>query len=157
MSPSTDTGEGTSASQEDSGINVSTFSNSIIVSCAYKSSFETNKSYLQSVFLCHSHNLHKILSPGSRHSQTPLKTPLKSSHFPQVYLWGLNDKEQLGGLRGSKVKTPTLSPVFTELGVTHVAGGSKSLFACTSDGKVGLQSPPWTDIQSSGFHCIVVL
>ncbi|XP_063677273.1 E3 ubiquitin-protein ligase HERC2-like isoform X2 [Bolinopsis microptera] len=74
VSPTAETGEGTSASQEDSGIN--------------------------------------------------------------VYLWGLNDKEQLGGLRGSKVKTPSLSPVFTELGVTHVAGGSKSLFACTSDGKV---------------------
>ena len=51
-------------------------------------------------------------------------------------MWGLNDKEQLGGLRGSKVKLPALSPVFTELGVTNVAGGSKSLFAVTNNGKV---------------------
>lgn len=46
----------------------------------------------------------------------------------KVYVWGLNDKEQLGGLKGSKVKLPTFSACLSALKPIHIAGGSKSLF-----------------------------
>lgn len=51
-------------------------------------------------------------------------------------MWGLNDKEQLGGLKGSKVKLPTFSQVLSQLKPLHIAGGSKSLFIVSQDGKV---------------------
>ncbi|XP_033150467.1 LOW QUALITY PROTEIN: probable E3 ubiquitin-protein ligase HERC2 [Drosophila busckii] len=53
-----------------------------------------------------------------------------------VMVWGLNDKEQLGGLKGSKVKVPSYSPSISRLRPTHIAGGSKSLFVVSHDGKV---------------------
>lgn len=54
----------------------------------------------------------------------------------KVLVWGLNDKEQLGGLKGSKVKLPTYSQVLSQLKPIHIAGGSKSLFIVSQDGKV---------------------
>lgn len=54
----------------------------------------------------------------------------------KVFVWGLNDKEQLGGLKGSKVKCPTFSSTLTQLQPIHIAGGSKSLFIVSHDGKV---------------------
>lgn len=54
----------------------------------------------------------------------------------KVFVWGLNDKEQLGGLKGSKVKCPTFSSTLTQLKPVHIAGGSKSLFIVSHDGKV---------------------
>ncbi|XP_055695916.1 probable E3 ubiquitin-protein ligase HERC2 [Lutzomyia longipalpis] len=58
-------------------------------------------------------------------------------HFQcKVLVWGLNDKEQLGGLKGSKVKVPTFSPVLSQLNPIHISGGSKSLFVVSQDGKV---------------------
>lgn len=54
----------------------------------------------------------------------------------KVLVWGLNDKEQLGGLKGSKVKVPTLSQTLSHLLPIHLSGGSKSLFVVTQDGKV---------------------
>lgn len=54
----------------------------------------------------------------------------------KVFVWGLNDKDQLGGLRGSKVKIPVFSETISSLKPIHVAGGSKSLFTVSHDGKV---------------------
>lgn len=54
----------------------------------------------------------------------------------QVYVWGLNDKDQLGGVKGSKVKVPVFSPVLSALRPVHIAGGSKTLFIVSHDGKV---------------------
>ncbi|XP_054256539.1 E3 ubiquitin-protein ligase HERC2 isoform X5 [Indicator indicator] len=54
----------------------------------------------------------------------------------KVFVWGLNDKDQLGGLKGSKIKVPSFSETLSALNVVQVAGGSKSLFAVTVEGKV---------------------
>ncbi|KAL1023407.1 hypothetical protein UPYG_G00040470 [Umbra pygmaea] len=54
----------------------------------------------------------------------------------KVFVWGLNDKDQLGGLKGSKIKVPSFSETLSALNVIQVAGGSKSLFAVTAEGKV---------------------
>lgn len=54
----------------------------------------------------------------------------------QVYVWGLNDKDQLAGVKGSKVKVPVYSPVLSALRPVHIAGGSKTLFIVSYDGKV---------------------
>uniref|UniRef100_A0A3B3D0M2 E3 ubiquitin-protein ligase HERC2 n=1 Tax=Oryzias melastigma TaxID=30732 RepID=A0A3B3D0M2_ORYME len=53
----------------------------------------------------------------------------------KVFVWGLNDKDQLGGLKGSKIKVPSFSETLSALNVVQVAGGSKSLFA-TVEGKI---------------------
>ncbi|XP_019484450.1 PREDICTED: E3 ubiquitin-protein ligase HERC2 [Hipposideros armiger] len=54
----------------------------------------------------------------------------------KVFVWGLNDKDQLGGLKGSKIKVPSFSETLSTLNAVQVAGGSKSLFAVTVEGKV---------------------
>ncbi|XP_048589232.1 E3 ubiquitin-protein ligase HERC2 isoform X2 [Nematostella vectensis] len=54
----------------------------------------------------------------------------------KVFVWGLNDKDQLGGLKGSKIKVPVLSEFIGALKVQQIAGGSKTLFAVSHDGKV---------------------
>ncbi|XP_054270101.1 E3 ubiquitin-protein ligase HERC2 isoform X2 [Macrosteles quadrilineatus] len=54
----------------------------------------------------------------------------------KVFVWGLNDKDQLAGLKGSKVKFPFYSEVLTSLRPTYIAGGSKSLFIVSHDGKL---------------------
>ncbi|CAL1297267.1 unnamed protein product [Larinioides sclopetarius] len=54
----------------------------------------------------------------------------------KVYVWGLNDKDQLGGLRGSKIKLPVFSETLSALKPIAIAGGSKSLFIISQDGKV---------------------
>lgn len=54
----------------------------------------------------------------------------------KVYVWGLNDKEQLAGLKGSKVKFPTYSSTLSQLKPINISGGSKSLFIVSEDGKV---------------------
>ena len=54
----------------------------------------------------------------------------------KVYVWGLNDKDQLGGLKGSKIKLPIYSETLNMLRPLHIAGGSKSLFIVTQEGKV---------------------
>lgn len=56
--------------------------------------------------------------------------------FAKVLVWGLNDKEQLGGLKGSKIKVPTTSTTLSQLRPVHISGGSKSLFIVSQDGKV---------------------
>ncbi|XP_060835591.1 E3 ubiquitin-protein ligase HERC2 isoform X3 [Rhopalosiphum padi] len=53
-----------------------------------------------------------------------------------VYVWGLNDKGQLGGLNGSKVKIPTFNEALTALKPIEIVGGSKSLFIVSNEGKV---------------------
>ncbi|KAJ1527956.1 hypothetical protein ONE63_007889 [Megalurothrips usitatus] len=54
----------------------------------------------------------------------------------RVYVWGLNDKDQLGGAKGSKVKLPICSESLSALRPIHIAGGSKTLFVVSSDGKL---------------------
>ncbi|XP_026277054.2 E3 ubiquitin-protein ligase HERC2 [Frankliniella occidentalis] len=54
----------------------------------------------------------------------------------RVYVWGLNDKDQLGGAKGSKVKLPVFSETLSSLRPIHIAGGSKTLFVVSSDGKL---------------------
>ncbi|XP_068082847.1 E3 ubiquitin-protein ligase HERC2 [Anabrus simplex] len=54
----------------------------------------------------------------------------------KVFVWGLNDKDQLGGLKGSKVKLPVFSETLSSLKPIHISGGSKSLFIVTLDGKL---------------------
>lgn len=62
----------------------------------------------------------------------------------RVYVWGLNDKEQLAGLKGSKVKVPTFSSVLSTLKPIHIAGGSKSLFIVSQEGKLyACGESPW--------------
>lgn len=53
-----------------------------------------------------------------------------------MYVWGLNDRGQLGGIAGSKVKVPTLQTAFSMLRPVQIDGGSKTLFIVSHDGKV---------------------
>lgn len=45
-----------------------------------------------------------------------------------VFVWGLNDKDQLGGPKGSKIKTPSMNETLSALNCIQITGGSKSLF-----------------------------
>ncbi|CAB3375688.1 Hypothetical predicted protein [Cloeon dipterum] len=56
-------------------------------------------------------------------------------HF-KVFVWGLNDKDQLGNMRGSKIKMPVISEHLSLLKPTCIAGGSKSLFIVSNEGKL---------------------
>ena len=60
----------------------------------------------------------------------------RDAQATKVYVWGLNDKDQLGGLKGSKIKLPVLSDTLGNLKPIHIAGGSKSLFTVTQEGRV---------------------
>lgn len=60
----------------------------------------------------------------------------KDERNSRVYVWGLNDKEQLCGLKGSKVKVPMFSSILSNLKPIHIAGGSKSLFVVSQDGNL---------------------
>lgn len=59
-----------------------------------------------------------------------------TSDARKVFVWGLNDKEQLGGPKGSKIKVPQAVDWMASLQPIHIAGGSKSLFIVTQTGKV---------------------
>ncbi|EAL38855.3 AGAP011823-PA, partial [Anopheles gambiae str. PEST] len=73
-------------------------------------------------------------STSSNYADEPAS--LNDEVSSKVLVWGLNDKEQLGGLKGSKVKLPTYSSVLSQLKPIHIAGGSKSLFIVSQDGKL---------------------
>ncbi|XP_054728194.1 probable E3 ubiquitin-protein ligase HERC2 [Anastrepha obliqua] len=73
---------------------------------------------------------------SSAYSNADPKSSLICESPCTVMVWGLNDKEQLGGLKGSKVKVPTFSQTISRLRPIHIAGGSKSLFIVSQDGKV---------------------
>ncbi|XP_052829652.1 E3 ubiquitin-protein ligase HERC2 isoform X3 [Octopus bimaculoides] len=64
----------------------------------------------------------------------------RSSSFSEIQthvcVWGLNDKDQLGGPKGSKIKLPYLNETLSALKCVQIAGGSKSLFCVTQEGKV---------------------
>ncbi|CAG9575570.1 unnamed protein product [Danaus chrysippus] len=62
--------------------------------------------------------------------------PSLPNDCPKVFVWGLNDKDQLGGVKGSKVKVPVFSPALSALRPVHIAGGSKTLFIVSHDGKL---------------------
>ncbi|XP_043204412.1 E3 ubiquitin-protein ligase HERC2-like [Amphibalanus amphitrite] len=54
----------------------------------------------------------------------------------RVFVWGLNDKDQLGGLKGSKIKLPVPSEALSRLQPAQIAGGSKCTFIVSQDGRV---------------------
>ena len=60
--------------------------------------------------------------------------PLAASF--SVFGWGHNHKGQLGGIEGTKVRSPRISNSFAELSPTQIIGGEQTLFAVTKDGKV---------------------
>ncbi|XP_076284957.1 E3 ubiquitin-protein ligase HERC2 isoform X1 [Lasioglossum baleicum] len=62
--------------------------------------------------------------------------PTEAPHYSAVYVWGLNDKDQLGGLKGSKIKLPVYSEVLSKLKPVYIAGGSKTLFVVSQKGKL---------------------
>lgn len=69
-------------------------------------------------------------------SQQSINQPLSSlNSAKRVYVWGLNDKEQLGGPKGSKIKVPQAVDWMVSLQPINLAGGSKSLFLVTQSGK----------------------
>lgn len=49
-------------------------------------------------------------------------------HMTKVFVWGLNDKDQLGGLKGSKIKLPIYSDTLSNLKPIHIAGECFRLF-----------------------------
>ena len=59
-------------------------------------------------------------------------------NFFTVYGWGHNHRGQLGGVEGSKAKTPRLCENFSELNPVQIVGGEQTMFALTQDGKVCL-------------------
>lgn len=69
-------------------------------------------------------------------SRKSLTSTINFDGEPKVLVWGLNDKDQLGGLKGSKVKMPVMSDTLSSLHPVNVAGGSKSLFIVSQEGKV---------------------
>lgn len=82
-----------------------------------------------------------VASPIASYLEDDIPKPSTSSVILNeppctVMVWGLNDKEQLGGLKGSKVKIPTFSQSISRLRPICLAGGSKSLFVVSEDGKV---------------------
>ncbi|XP_077983839.1 E3 ubiquitin-protein ligase HERC2-like [Glandiceps talaboti] len=59
----------------------------------------------------------------------------------KVFMWGLNDKDQLGGPKGSKmfpfqIKTPVFNDMLSGLQCVQICGGSKSLFIVNQEGKI---------------------
>ncbi|KAF6037593.1 HERC2 [Bugula neritina] len=73
---------------------------------------------------------------ASSKSTTKRNTTAQKNIYTHVFCWGLNDKEQLGGPKGSKIKIPVLNDTLSRLKCTQIAGGSKSLYCVTQDGKV---------------------
>jgi E3 ubiquitin-protein ligase HERC2 len=61
---------------------------------------------------------------------------MRSEDHLKVFVWGLNDKDQLGNMKGSKIKMPVISEHLSLLKPTCIAGGSKSLFFVSNEGKV---------------------
>ena len=57
--------------------------------------------------------------------------------FLKVFVWGLNDKGQLGsGLAEAKVMSPFESRALAKLRPIQLVGGAKTLFIVSQDGKV---------------------
>ncbi|XP_018562377.1 E3 ubiquitin-protein ligase HERC2 isoform X2 [Anoplophora glabripennis] len=91
-------------------------------------------------FLANDWDLSQEATPGpllvsmTQESNTDFPSPNTSGC--KVYVWGLNDKDQLGGMKGSKVKLPVFSEFLSQLRPIHIAGGSKSLFIVSQEGKL---------------------
>ncbi|VDD75186.1 unnamed protein product [Mesocestoides corti] len=69
-------------------------------------------------------------------SQTKELLTSSAPHPGDVYVWGLNDRDQLGGPRDSKIKSPVLNPSLCDLKPAQIVGGSKCLFIVTEAGEV---------------------
>ncbi|KAG5897066.1 hypothetical protein JTB14_025882 [Gonioctena quinquepunctata] len=91
-------------------------------------------------FLANDWDLSQDTTPGpsmvttTQESNADFTVPNPNGY--KVYVWGLNDKDQLGGMKGSKVKLPILSEFLSQLRPVHIAGGSKSLFIVSQEGKL---------------------
>ncbi|CAH0390181.1 unnamed protein product [Bemisia tabaci] len=93
---------------------------------------------------CKIHNLQLIGKKKQAQTDVQPLIPFLSTDYStmqdslsyKVFVWGLNDKDQLGSLKGSKVKYPVYSEVLSSLKPIHIAGGSKSLFVVSQDGKL---------------------
>ena len=60
-------------------------------------------------------------------------------HFVQAFVWGLNDRGQLGSeVSEAKVKVPIESPALAKLRPIQFVGGAKTLFIISQDGKVNI-------------------
>ena len=79
-----------------------------------------------------------FLASDSEEAETPKWNNINDVKLSstKVLVWGLNDKDQLGGQKGSKIKLPILSETLGGLKPIWIAGGSKSLFIVTQEGKV---------------------
>ena len=100
----------------------------------------SNASPSSSYSLNHHDQGHQHVQP-QHHSRRKAELKARSSsdshhHTTKVFVWGLNDKDQLGGLKGSKVKLPIFSETLSYLRPICIAGGSKSLFLVTQEGRV---------------------
>jgi E3 ubiquitin-protein ligase HERC2 len=80
-------------------------------------------------------------SPSRKLSSVDSAAAIEAAHTKRespikVYVWGLNDKDQLGGHKGSKLRVPVYSENITSLRPSHIVGGSKCSFIVSQDGKV---------------------
>ncbi|VDN13832.1 unnamed protein product [Dibothriocephalus latus] len=70
-------------------------------------------------------------SPTQPPEATDVEEDCLRTDVGNVFAWGLNDKEQLGGPRGSKVKLPQFNTALSVLRPVQIVGGSKCLFVVT--------------------------
>ncbi|KAL1138806.1 hypothetical protein AAG570_008868, partial [Ranatra chinensis] len=77
-----------------------------------------------------------LASDSSEIQETNSTCTVSGNCSSKVFVWGLNDKDQLGGLKGSKVKYPVYSETLSALKPIYIAGGSKSLFIVSHYGKL---------------------
>lgn len=54
----------------------------------------------------------------------------------KFYVWGHNHRGQLGGVQGSKVKSPIINDIIAALRPVSVVGGEQTLFILTAEGRV---------------------
>ena len=55
-----------------------------------------------------------------------------------IYGWGHNHRGQLGGLEGSRIKTPQICENLSSIRPVQICGGEQTLFCLTAEGKVCL-------------------
>lgn len=99
----------------------------------------SNISQSQFVYIHEDHNLFK-----SEHdsqllqwlNRRPEDWALSWGGASTIYGWGHNHRGQLGGLEGSRIKSPTPCEALSLLRPVQLAGGEQTLYAVTPDGKL---------------------
>lgn len=69
-------------------------------------------------------------------SQRPEDWKISWGGASTIYGWGHNHRGQLGGLEGSRIKTPTQCESLSLLRPIFICGGEQTLFAISPDGKL---------------------